>query len=223
MKATRLFLTALVAVVFIFAGVYPADRVQADTLPTCGFGNTVPERFQNHVNFSATWVNGSPTGAYPFDFGDKSPEYVLTGSDGGELFDHDYPIVIGEAVTYYYGFTVYNDAGDRRACNGQVTIDYRPYQVFLPLVSKPELVPSCTIKITEQSVNHVVFGVEWQDAGNGAHTINFGDGASTQQFSGSEGSGSTWHDYSYPGGKFIAEMNLSGGGSCSTQVDINWP
>jgi len=194
--------------------------------PKCGMGNTIPTSFENHVEFSTTWEDGSPTGEYPFDFGDGSPNYVLTGMEGSSLFSHDFPIVMGEVVTYYVGFSVYNDTyPDSANCMNSVIIDYRQpeYKVFLPIISKAISPPSCLIAISEQNLNHLVFDVTWQDAGIGVHQIQFGDGSYTEQFSGSSGSGQTWHDYAYPGGNFIITMKLDGGGSCFTKVLVDWP
>jgi len=226
MKTVRFVLVTILVTLFIFAGVYPA---RADSnLPTCGWGNTVPERFQNHVEFSATWVNGSSTGEYPFDFGDSSPKYVLTGSDGGSLFGHDYPIVTGQAVTYYFGFVVYNDSGDTRDCQGSVTIDYRPYQVFLPLITNPvPEPPTCFVNpVVVSSPNQIRFDFKWDGAFALNHKTDFGDGTSTEELSGASGTQSVSHSFPWPGGNFVVSTDFTGPGgttNCSLTLQINWP
>lgn len=195
--------------------------------PTCGLGNTVPGWGENHVEFAASWFGGFEQGEYPFQFDDGSM-VVFTGTQGSKLFSHDYSYIEGGIITYTVGFTVTSDITTTVAyCHNDIVIDFRPqavtYNIFLPLVSKPAHVPACTVAVAEQTVNHVVFDVDWQNAGDGTHTFSFGDGTETKQFSGSVGSSNTWHDYAWPGGNFTAMLSLDGGGTCSVHITVNWP
>jgi len=176
----------------------------------------------NHVVFTVTWVTDDPNGSWPFLFGDGT-EYVLVGASGSSSFTHDYAYVPGGIISYYPSISL--DGWTDPWC-GVITIDDRHninHVVFLPAIFKPAPEPVCSIDVSEYDKNHFVFNVTWQNAGSGVHQLLFGDGALTEQFSGTEGSGTTWHDYPYPGGQFIVSMNLSGGGSCSTQINVYWP
>lgn len=183
----------------------------------------------NHVDFTVSWVTDDPNGEWYFLFGDGT-ETVLVGATGTANFSHDYAYEIDGVITYYPSIDLPSDGGSGSWTDpwqGTVVIDDRSievtYIVYLPIVMKAAPSPHCSVLMTEQNVNHVVFDVVWENAGSGNHTISFGDGTGTQQFSGENGSGQTWHDYSYPGGNFIISMDLSGGGNCFTKVLINWP
>jgi hypothetical protein len=98
------------------------------------------------------------------------------------------------------------------------------WTINLPLVLKSKPKPICSIEISSQQLNHVVFDVAWQNADPGTHTVRFYEnGPEDRQFHGSSGSGTTWTDYPYPGTKFTATMFLDGGGSCSVDVVVDWP
>lgn len=185
----------------------------------------------NHVQFHVEWITDQPveTAIWHFQFGDGT-ETVLLGTSGSADFSHDYAYNVGGVIIYHPSFSLPSNVGGSGfwtdPWSGTIVIDDRPigvtYTVYLPIISKPAQNPYCSIVVSEQALNHVVFDVSWQNAGSGIHQIKFGDGAITEQFSGSNGSGTTWHDYPYPGGNFLIEMNLEGG-VCSTSVEIDWP
>jgi len=177
----------------------------------------------NHVVFTVTWVTDDPSGAWPFHFGDGA-EYVIVGESGTDTFDHDYEYNTGGIISY----TAWIDLiGWTDPWYGVITIDDRPeietYYTYLPLVTRSEPIPTCSITISSYDKNHFVFNLSWENAEDGYHTFYFGDGSYTQQFYGVSGSGSTWHDYPYPGGNFLTEMDLFGGGSCSKEIFVYWP
>jgi len=183
----------------------------------------------NHVDFTVTWVTDDPDGAWHFLFGDNT-ETVLTGASGTATFSHDYAYNVGDVIAYQASIELPSVGGSgywTDPWTGEIVIDDRSkeetYTVYLPLVMNADPVPYCSITVSTQDVNHVVFDATWSGAGDGVHSFEFGDGSVTDQFSGSNGSGLTWHDYAYPGGNFIITMELSGGGSCFTKVLVDWP
>lgn len=220
-----LLLAAIFAVVLVLTGIKPAKAG----------GASLEVQFTqsfNHVDFSVTWVTDEPaeTANWDFLFGDGT-KTVLVGVTGSETFSHDYEYMPSAVSTHYPSVSLPSSGGSgywTDPWQGVVIIDDRPiepvtYKVYLPFVAKPGPVPFCSIEISEQTINHVVFDVVWNGAGTGVHDFSFGDGATTQQFSGISGNGTTWHDYSWPGGDFVVTMNLSGGGNCTAQVNIDWP
>ncbi|OGM09052.1 hypothetical protein A2W13_03860 [Candidatus Woesebacteria bacterium RBG_16_36_11] len=176
----------------------------------------------NHVVFTVTWITDDPNGTWPFHFGDGT-EYVLVGESGMETFSHDYAYTPGGIICYLASIEL---NGWTDPWSDIITIDDRPpesYFNFMPIVFKPAPISSCSIQIDEQNINYVVFDVSWQNAKDGVHTFEFGDGSMTQQFSGIEGNGQVWHDYPWPQENFIAMMQLDGGGSCSVDIIVDWP
>ena len=179
----------------------------------------------NRVQFHVEWVTDEPaeTAIWHFQFGDGT-ETVLSGVSGSASFSHDYAYSVGGLTTYHPSIDLGNWVD---VWTGEIVVDDRPveetYTVYLPLVMNADPVPYCSITVSTQDVNHVVFDATWSGAGDGVHSFEFGDGSVTDQFSGSNGSGLTWHDYAYPGGNFIITMELSGGGSCFTKVLVDWP
>ena len=179
----------------------------------------------NRVQFHVEWVTDEPaeTAIWHFQFGDGT-ETVLSGVSGSASFSHDYAYSVGGLTTYHPSIDLGNWVD---VWTGEIVVDDRPveetYTVYLPIIMNAGQNPSCSITVSSQNANHVVFDTTWSEAGDGSHSVSFGDGTHTEQFSGPSGSGQTWHDYAYPGGNFIITMELSGGGSCFTKVLVGWP
>lgn len=222
----------VVVVVIILTMLCLPLAVQAETIQGGASLNVSFVQTFNHVDFTVTWATDEPveTAIWHFQFGDGT-ETVLSGVSGSASFSHDYAYSVGSLTTHHPSFNLPSGIGGSGywvdPWNGVIVIDDRPkeitYTVYLPIVSKAVPVASCSILVSQQDVNHVVFDVSWENAGSGIHQIQFGDGSYTEQFSGPDGSGATWHDYAYPGGNFIVTMELSGGGSCFVQVNVDWP
>ena len=183
----------------------------------------------NHVDFTVSWTTDDPDGTWHFLFGDGT-ETVLTGASGTATFSHDYAYNVGGVIAYQASIELPSAGGSGYWADpwiGEIVIDDRSkektYTVYLPLIMNASPAPYCSITVSTQDVNHIVFDATWSGAGDGVHSFEFGDGSVTDQFSGPNGNASTWHDYAYPGGNFIITMKLDGGGSCFTKVLVDWP
>ncbi len=228
------FLLAISALLFVLSGFEKVPAAEAaiedDERPRCAIGNTVPDKHENHVEFAATWENGSATGAYPFEFGDGTST-VLTGTTGGIQFSHDYAYEVGGIVTYTAEFMVTNEL-TTTVCHveQQIVIDDTPIiilpppdttqKVYLPQVFAQVAPPQAGIW-TEvgPAWNHVVIHLVWTGGSDEWRDVYFGDGSSTKVF-GAEGDTFVWHDYPYPGGAFTISYEVEGPGGKATSFYI---
>lgn len=220
-------ISALIMLLSGFEKVPDAEAaVQDGDRPRCAMGSTVPELGENHVEFAATWENGSPTGAYPFEFGDGS-SVVLTGTTGGIQFSHDYAYEVGGIVTYTAGFTVTNEL-TTTVCHIEhwIVIDDRPelptehYEVYLPIATADAQPPQVDLDLVPNPHwMRVYLHAKWSNGADIWHRLEFGDGQGIDLF-GPAGDHYYWHDYPWPGGVFTATLTVSNtvGVSVSTLV-----
>lgn len=230
------FLLAISALLLVLSGFEKVPAVEAaivdDERPRCAMGSTVPEKHENHVEFAATWENGSPEGEYPFEFGDGS-SVVLTGTTGGIQFSHDYAYQVGGIVTYTAGFTVTNGLTST-VCHIEqwIVLDDSPdlppppppatmtEKIYLPQMFNYVAGPQAGIW-TEigPAWNHVMVHLVWTGGYAEWRDVFFGDGSSTKVF-GAEGDVYLPHDYPYPGGAFTISYEIEGPGGKATTFYI---
>lgn len=202
--------------------------VAAEGQPTCDVQKTSQDK--NHAVFDTAWNGGSPTGTYPFNFGDGSGPNILTGVSGTKELPHDFSYNVGGVVTWTSGFTVYSDGGVAR-CDVRTVIDDRPVvpvptmtqRIFLPVVVRPlpPSPPASLDALVGPRWNHVNFHLMWDKASEDWHGLNFGDGSFVLVY-GPSGDMYKEHDYPYPGGIFSATLIINGqGGQTRKEVRLN--